>query len=203
MVNQVTTSGTTSSNEWQRVTTNDNEWHNNNISLTTFFAIYDFFSFSLINIPSLMSRLLHPSFFRSSHRRCSVTYSSSYNLTSAISRVTIGEHLIFCSRLWPTCCNSPRKCTPVKYKARQRAGFPIVTYTSSQEKFFLEILQNSRENNCVRASFLIKLQAKKIRDSGTGAFLWILWNFWEHLFYRTYLGDCFCIFCPAFLKLLL
>ena len=147
------TSGTTSSNEWKRVTTNDNEWHNKNISLTTFFAIHDFFSFSLINIPSLMSRLLHPSFFRSSHQRCSVTYSSSYNLTPAIPRVTIGEHLIFCSRPWPTCCNSPRKCTPVKYKARQRTGFSIVTYTSSQEKLFLEILQNSRKTTASEPLF--------------------------------------------------
>ena len=25
------------------------------------------------------------------------------------------------------CCNSPQKCTSVKYKKRQKAGFPIVT----------------------------------------------------------------------------
>ena len=30
-------------------------------------------------------------------------------------------------------------------------------------------------------------------DSGTGVFLCILRNFYEHLFYRTLLGDCFCI----------
>ena len=36
----------------------------------------------------------------------------------------------------------------------------------------LEISQNSQENTCTRASFLIKFQAK--RDSGTGVFLWIL-----------------------------
>ena len=29
------------------------------------------------------------------------------------------------------------------------------------------------------------------RDSGTRVFLLILWNFQEHLFYRTPLGDCF------------
>ena len=28
-------------------------------------------------------------------------------------------------------------------------------------------------------------------DSGTGVFLWILRNFWDYLFYRTPLGDCF------------
>ena len=50
---------------------------------------------------------------------CSFTYSSSYNLTPAISQVLIGRRLIFCSPTWPPCCNSPRKCTPVKYKVRQ------------------------------------------------------------------------------------
>ena len=47
---------------------------------------------------------------------------------------------------------------------------------------FLEISQSSQENTCARASFLIKMQAWDLqlylkRDSGTGAFLWILWNF--------------------------
>ena len=40
------------------------------------------------------------------------------------------------------------------------------------KKEFLEISQNSQENTCARVSFLIKLQT-----SGTGVFLWILWNF--------------------------
>ena len=56
-----------------------------------------------------------------------MSYSSSYNLTPPISRVLIDRYLIFCSLTSPKCCNSARKCTPVKYKARQRAGFPIVT----------------------------------------------------------------------------
>ena len=86
MVNRVTTSGSMSGNEWQQVTTNNSKWYNKSIFLTTFFAVHDFFSFSLINIPSLISRLLDPSFFRSSHRRCSVTYNSSYNLAPAISQ---------------------------------------------------------------------------------------------------------------------
>ena len=54
-------------------------------------------------------------------------YSSSYNLTPPISQVLIGRYLIFYSLTSPMCCNSPRKCTPLKYKARQNAGFPIVT----------------------------------------------------------------------------
>ena len=58
---------------------------------------------------------------------CTVSYSSSYNLTPAISRVLIGRHLIFCSLTWPTCCKLPWICTQVKYKARQKAGFPVVT----------------------------------------------------------------------------
>ena len=36
----------------------------------------------------------------------------------------------------------------------------------------------------------VKLQAYK-RDSGTGIFLWIFQNFWEHLFYRTPPEECF------------
>ena len=59
-------------------------------------------------------------------KRVNYAYSPSYNLTPRISRVLIGQHLIFCSLTSPTCCNSPRKCTPLKYK-RQKAGFPIVT----------------------------------------------------------------------------
>ena len=56
------------------------------------------------------------------------------------------------------------------------------------KKIFLEILQNSQENNCARVSFLLKLQA-----SGTDVFQRILQNFLEHLFYRTSPGDCFYI----------
>ena len=65
------------------------------------------------------------SFIRSGFSNWSVF--SSYNLTPAISQVLIGRHLIFCSPTWPTCCNSPRKYTPVKYKVRQKVGFSTVT----------------------------------------------------------------------------
>ena len=50
----------------------------------------------------------------------------------------------------------------------------------SVKKVFLEISQNSEENICARVSFLIKQLYQK-RDSGTGVFLWILRNFYEHL----------------------
>ena len=58
---------------------------------------------------------------------------------------------------------------------------------------FLEISQNWKDNTCARVSFLTKLQASRPykRDTGAGVFLWILRNFWEHLFYRTPLDDCF------------
>ena len=56
-------------------------------------------------------------------RNVSSTIYLSCNLTPAISQVLIGKHLIFCLPMWPKCCNSPWKCTPVKYKARQKAGF--------------------------------------------------------------------------------
>ena len=60
------------------------------------------------------------------------TYSLSYNLTPPISRVLIGQHMVFCSLTSPKCCTSPRKCMPVNYKRRQKAGFPIVTWTTSK-----------------------------------------------------------------------
>ena len=56
-----------------------------------------------------------------------ISYSPSYNLAPPISRVLIGQYFIFCSLTSPTCCNSPQKCTPVQYKKRQKAAFPIVT----------------------------------------------------------------------------
>ena len=48
----------------------------------------------------------------------------------AISRALIGQHLIFCPPTWSTCCISPRKFTR-QGDARQNAGLPIVTYTTS------------------------------------------------------------------------
>ena len=62
-----------------------------------------------------------------------LTYSTSGNVTPPICRVLIGQHLIFSSLTLPTCCNSPRKCTPVKHKTRQKARFQIVSYTTSQQ----------------------------------------------------------------------
>ena len=61
------------------------------------------------------------------------TYCSSYNLIPAISWPLIGRYLIFCSPTWPTYCNSPRKCTPVKYKAWKTVGFPFAPTSIKQE----------------------------------------------------------------------
>ena len=47
----------------------------------------------------------------------------------------------------------------------------------SVKKVFLEISQNSQENDCARDSFLIKLQFYQKRFSGTGVFLWVLRDF--------------------------
>ena len=86
--------------------------------------------------------------------------------------------------LWLDGINSRFKsCLDNKLKEAE-----AVTQRCSVKKVFLEISQNSQENTCIRVSFLIKLLALGLplywkRDSGTGVFLWILWIFWEHLFF--------------------
>ena len=62
-----------------------------------------------------------------------MTHSSCNNLISVISRVLIAPYLNFCSLTSPTCCNLPRKCTPVKWNVRQKAGYQVVKYTTSWE----------------------------------------------------------------------
>ena len=74
-----------------------------------------------------IQNLLSQNYVNLLHLYHTQTSSLAYNLAPAISWVLIDQHLIFCSPTWPTGCNSLRKCTSVKYKARQRAGFPIVT----------------------------------------------------------------------------
>ena len=53
----------------------------------------------------------------------------------------------------------------------------------SVKKVFLKFLQISRENTYVGVSFRPATLFK--RDSNTVVFLWNLWNFKEHLFWRT------------------
>ena len=65
-----------------------------------------------------------------------------------------------------------------------------VAQRCSVKKVLSEILQNSQENTCARASFLIKLQAKK-EPSCTCVLLWILQIFQEHLFLQNTSVSCF------------
>ena len=65
----------------------------------------------------------------------------------------------------------------------------------SIKKKLLKISQNSQEKTCAIVSFLIKLQASVLqlylkRNSGTGFFLWILRNLWEHFFNNAPPGHC-------------
>ena len=62
--------------------------------------------------------------------------------------------MIFHSLTSPPCCNSPRKCTPLKYEKRQRAGFPIVTWIPSYGPFTkhrerIEKVKETGNLNCI------------------------------------------------------
>ena len=87
---------------------------------------YCFLCFS-VNFEKFFRTLL----LQSTSRKLLFLYCSTYNLTAPISPVLIDQHLIICSLTSPTCYNSPPKFTPVKYKTRQKAGFPVVTKTTS------------------------------------------------------------------------
>ena len=65
-------------------------------------------------------------------------------------------------------------------------GLKHVLDRSSHRRCSTQILQSSH----VQSLFFNKVYWK--RDSGIGVFLWILWDFWEHLFQWTPLNDCFC-----------
>ena len=67
----------------------------------------------------------------------------------------------------------------------------------SVKKVFLKISQNSQEYIFARISFLMKFQASGLnlywkRDSNTGVFLWIWWNFLRNLSLTNTYGYCFC-----------
>ena len=71
----------------------------------------------------------------------------------------------YCS-LWSCFIPSPSLLVPITLNV-----WEAVVQRNSVKKVFLEISQNSQENTCVRASFLIKLQAlvyrkSEIRDPG-------------------------------------
>ena len=77
---------------------------------------------------------------------CNFPYSTSENEAPPISRVLIGRHLIFCWLTSLPYSNSPPKCTPVKYKRRQKAGFSIVISTTSCHIFPIVISTTSFTN---------------------------------------------------------
>ena len=55
------------------------------------------------------------------------TYNSSYNRTPPISRVLIGQHMIFCSLTSPTCCNVTRleNLRQLNITTAQKLGFQL------------------------------------------------------------------------------
>ena len=69
-----------------------------------------------------------------------------------------------------------QKCQTVTKSVVQRC---------SLKKVLLEISQNSQKNNSARDSRPEACNFVK-KVSGTGVFLWISRNFWEHLFYGTH-----------------
>ena len=87
----------------------------------------------------------------------------------------LGEGFLFsCERLgrslWETIVSS--KAVPevlkIKYKSKFKLGFTnpeAVAWMCSVIKIFLNILQNSQENTCIRVTFLIKLQAADLRSA--------------------------------------
>ena len=63
-----------------------------------------------------------------------------------------------------------------------------------QKRCSWKFSQNPQENTCTGGPFLLKLQAWATylkKDSGTSIFLWILWNFQEHLLSLNYSGRLF------------
>ena len=108
-----------------------------------------------------------------------VGYSSSYNLTPPISRILIGHHLIFCSLTSSSCCNSPRKYTPAKYKKRQKAGFPNFTQTTSQQhqNIFVE-RQKHFVTVRLQIGFLIFMRLTAKRDNFMLSYGWSILYTW-------------------------
>ena len=68
------------------------------------------------------------------------------------------------------------------YKGKKRSASEIMFY----------IFYYFPSSEVATGGWGLRLYFKK--DSGGGVFLWILWNFQEHLFYRAPVDDCFCFF---------
>ena len=67
------------------------------------------------------------------HRLLFVCFYVQVFLQSDTSYFSSSDWSIFCSPTWPSSCNSPRKCTSIKYKARQKAGFSMVHSKTTYE----------------------------------------------------------------------
>ena len=83
----------------------------------------------------------------------------------------------------------------MNHESRPLKWNPVLTHIirmKIQDPFSSSILRRHLEDTCARVSFLIN---KKKRGPGISVFLWILWNFQEHLFYRTNPWDYFSIAC--------
>ena len=107
---------------------------NNEINIVTY-------SFFLANAQSIYySRMYNKSDRKSNSFSPTCT---SDNETPTFSRILVGWHLIFHSRTSPPYYNSTRKCTPLKYKKRQKARFPIVIQTPTKV-YFCERLRYER-----------------------------------------------------------
>ena len=70
-----------------------------------------------------------------------LTYSTSDNVTPPITRVLIARHLIFDSLTSPTCCNSPRKCTPYNIRKGKKLGFQL----SHRQLLFDNVLGKNKD----------------------------------------------------------
>ena len=66
----------------------------------------------------------------------------------------------------------------------------MITYESNPKQLPIFVLIKSKAafHKCT-PTYGLQLS---LRDSATGVFLWILWNFLEHLFKKTPAGDWFC-----------
>ena len=70
----------------------------------------------------------------------------------------------------------------------------------NKNRHFSEAISQKCQNLFLSKVVGLSLEFYLKRDSCTGVFLWILWNFWEHVYYRTPLlaaSDFLCTqYCP-------
>ena len=114
--------------------------------------------------------------FRSSHQRCSVKK----DVLKTFANFT-GKHLC-----WSLFSITLLVLSPATLLKRYRSSHQ----RCSTKRAVLKNFAIFTGRQLCRSSFLLKLYAFRPatfskRDSDTGAFLWILWNFKEHLTWKT------------------